>query len=185
MTTDNLGVVMPDILEEFGPGLKFDVMLSMSHALMRDKIDSSRITGFNIDKNGNFRITFNFYAQILVQDKENKKSWLNGREVFLGLTLKGKAIVKETSPSEKVLIILPKTAEASTCKILKNNGEEAIVEQMLITSGLNVQLEQALNLLKPLELPMKNPVTLPELECLGFSFSDFNVNFRKGYLEIG
>jgi hypothetical protein len=44
------------------------------------------------------------------------------------LTLKGKAIIKETSPGEKVLIILPKTAEASTCKILKNNGEEAVVE---------------------------------------------------------
>lgn len=66
MTTDNLGIVMPDILEEFGPGLNFDVMLSMSHTLMKDKVDSQRITGFNIDKNGNFRFTLNFYAQILV-----------------------------------------------------------------------------------------------------------------------
>ena len=176
---------MPDILEEFGTGLKFDIMISMSHTLMRDKIDSQRITGFNIDKNGNFRFTVNFYAQILVQDKQNKKAWLNAREVFLGLTLKGKAIIKETSPGEKVLIILPKTAEASTCKILKNSGEEAVVEQMLITSGLNVQLEQALNLLKPFELPMKNPETPPELECLGFRLSDFSIDFKKGYIEIG
>lgn len=128
MTTDNLGIVMPDILEEFGPGLRFDIMLSMSHTLMRDKIDNQRMTGFNIDKNGNFRFTLNFYSQILVQDKQNKRGWINAREVFLGLTLKGKAIIKETSPGEKILIILPKSAEASTVKILKSNGEEAVVE---------------------------------------------------------
>ena len=56
---------------------------------------------------------------------------------------------------------------------------------MLITSGLNVQLEQAINMLKPFELPMKNPTTPPELECLGFRLSDFSIDFRKGYLEIG
>jgi len=138
MTTDNLGIVMPDILEEFGPGLKFDVMLSMSHTLMKDKVDSQRITGFNIDKNGNFRFTLNFYAQILVQDKNNKKGWLNAREVFLGLTLKGKAVIKEITPTDKALVLIAKTVEVSTCKILKNNGEEAVVEQMLITSGFNV-----------------------------------------------
>ena len=66
MTTENLGIVMPDILEEFGPELRFDIMLSMSHTLMRDQIDNQRITGFNIDKNGNFRFTLNFYSQILV-----------------------------------------------------------------------------------------------------------------------
>jgi hypothetical protein len=108
---------------------------------MKDKVDSQKITGFNMDKNGNFRFTLNFYAQILVQDKNNKKGWLNAREVFIGLTLKGKAIIKESSSNEKVLVVIAKTAEVSTCKILKTNGEEAVVEQMLITSGFNVQLE--------------------------------------------
>ena len=58
--------------------------------------------------------------------------------IFLGLTLKGKAIIKESSSNEKVLVVIAKTAEVSTCKILKTNGEEAVVEQMLITSGFNV-----------------------------------------------
>jgi len=40
MTTNNLGIVMPEILEEFGPDLKFDVLVSMSHNLMKDKVDS-------------------------------------------------------------------------------------------------------------------------------------------------
>lgn len=61
MTTSNLGLVMPDILEEFGDNQKFDIMFSMSHTLMKDKIDSQRITGFNLDKNGNFRFQLNFY----------------------------------------------------------------------------------------------------------------------------
>lgn len=56
---------------------------------------------------------------------------------------------------------------------------------MLITSGLNVQLEQAVGMMKPFELPMKNPATPPELECLGFRLSDFSVDFKKGFMEIG
>lgn len=32
---------------------------------------------------------------------------------------------------------------------------------------------------------MKNPESPPELECLGFSLSDFNIDFKKGYIEIG
>jgi hypothetical protein len=94
-------------------------------------------------------------------------------------------VIKENHSGEKVLILIAKTAEASTCKILKNNGEEAVVEQMLITSGINVQLEQAINALKPFEIPMKNPESPPELECLGFRLSDFSIDFKKGYLEIG
>lgn len=61
MTTSNLGLIMPDIPEEFGDNQKFDIMVSMSHTLMKDKIDSQRITGFNLDKNGNFRFQLNFY----------------------------------------------------------------------------------------------------------------------------
>jgi hypothetical protein len=44
------------------------------------------------------------------------------------LTFKGKVVIKETSSSEKILILMAKSAEASTVKILKNNGEEAVVE---------------------------------------------------------
>lgn len=32
---------------------------------------------------------------------------------------------------------------------------------------------------------MKNPESPAELECLGFKLSDFNVEFKKGYAEVG
>lgn len=54
-----------------------------------------------------------------MQDKNNRSGWLNAREVFLGLTFKGKITTKEISSTEKLLIIVPKSGEATTVKILK------------------------------------------------------------------
>ena len=36
----------------------------------------------------------------------------------------------------------------------------------------------------PYRVPMSNPPTPPEMECLGFKFADFDVLFRKGYSEL-
>ena len=85
--------VLPDFYKSFGRK-KFDVMLSLSHNLLKDKIDGMRITGLNFDKNGNFRFTFNIYAQIIV-DMNGSGQWVNGREIYLGLTYKGKLVIKE------------------------------------------------------------------------------------------
>lgn len=85
--------IMPDIAEKHGVK-KFDVMFSLSHNLLKSQLDGARVTGFNLDKNGNFRFTFNIYAQILV-DTTGNKNWVNEREVFLGLTYKGKFVVKD------------------------------------------------------------------------------------------
>jgi len=55
---------------------------------------------------------------------------------------------------------------------------------MLVQSGINMQLEQALKYVQPYEFPMKNLPHLPEVECLGFQLADLDINFRKGYLEL-
>lgn len=143
------------------------------------------MTGFNLDKNGNFRFTLNIYSQLLIDKKMTNGDWVNAREIFLGLTYKGKLVVKETKPGEKVLLIVSKNAEVSNVKILDENQEEVVVEQMMITSGLNVQFEQVISLMKPYEIPLKNPPTPKEVECLGFKLTDLNVGFKKGYMEIG
>merc|ERR1712127_269346 len=93
--------------------------------------------------------------------------------------------VKENKLGEKTLLIVSKSAEVSNVKILDEDGEEVIVEQMMITSGMNVQFEQAISMLKPYEIPLKNPPTPKEVECLGFKLSDLNVSFKKGYMEVG
>jgi hypothetical protein len=53
--------LLPEIFKEFGRK-KFDIMGSLSHNLIKDKLEGLRITGFNLDKNGNFRMTLNLFA---------------------------------------------------------------------------------------------------------------------------
>jgi len=55
----------------------------------------------------------------------------------------------------------------------------------MITSGLNVQFEQMISMMKPKEIPLRNPPTPKEIECLGFKLSNLTVDFKKGYIEFG
>jgi hypothetical protein len=159
-------------------------MLSLSHNLIKSKLDGTRVTGFNQDKNGNFRFTFNIHAQILV-DMTGNKDWQNAREIFLGLTYKGKFVVKEDRPGEKKLLIVSKSAEVSNVKIFKEGDEEMVVEQMMITSFLNVQFEQMISTLPPKEYSLKSPPNPKEMECLGFKLSDVTLDFKKGFMQLG
>ncbi len=82
-------------------------------------------------------------------------------------------------------MLVAKSAEVSNIKVLDKAGEEVVVEQMMITSVMNVQFEQLIGMIKPYQIPLKNPPTPKELECLGFTLSDLMVHFKKGFLEIG
>ena len=59
-----------------------------------------------------------------------------------------------------------------------------VAEQMMLTAGLNVQMEQALGMIPPKEFPLINPPSPKELECLGFKLGELDMNFKKGYLEL-
>jgi hypothetical protein len=41
-----------------------------------------------------------------------------------------------------------------------------------------------IGMLKPYSIPLKNPPTPKELECLGFTLSDLSLDFKKGYMEM-
>ena len=56
---------------------------------------------------------------------------------------------------------------------------------MLVTSAINIQMEQAIKMIPPFEYPLRNPPTPREVECLGFKFSQITVDFKKGFMEIG
>lgn len=103
--------------------------------------------------------------------------------MYVGLTAKGKFIVKEVN-GEKVLVIAPKGCEVSNMKIYNAKEEELVAEQMMLTAALNVQMEQALNLIPPKEIPLVNPPSPKELECLGFKLGEVDLNFKKGYMEV-
>lgn len=92
--------------------------------------------------------------------------------------------MKELSETEKVMVVFPKALELSSLKIFNNQEEEQVMEQMVITSGFNMQFESMLKMVEPFEIPMNNPPTPPELECLGFKLSNADIKFKKGYLEM-
>ena len=45
---------------------------------------------------------------------------------------------------------------------------------MVLTSGFNVKLEELLKMAEPIEIPMNNPPTPAEMECLGFRLCVLN-----------
>ncbi len=61
MNTKMFTTMLPDVAKLYG-AKRFDVMLSMSHALIQQNLENSKMTGFQLDKNGNFRFNFNIFA---------------------------------------------------------------------------------------------------------------------------
>ena len=82
------------------------------------------------------------------------------------------------------MVVFPKALELTSLKILNKEDESQTMEEMVLTSGFNVQFEQLLKMVEPFEIPMNNPPTPPEMECLGFKLSDAMINFKKGFLEF-
>jgi len=46
LNTDVLGLLMPQLVEEYGANKNIDLMVSLSHALISEKLDSSKVSGF-------------------------------------------------------------------------------------------------------------------------------------------
>ena len=79
--------------------------------------------------------------------------------------------------------MVPKNAEMSNVKVLDKNENEMDLEQMLITSAFNVQMDKVFKTIPPYEKAIKDLVMPQELECFHFALEDFSLNFKKGYLE--
>lgn len=109
--------------------------------------------------------------------------------MFAEMTLKGRAMVTDNSQGERVLSVVPKIAEISSLRIYKKadspeKEEEMVAEEMLITAGINVKLEQMIGMLPPREIPLRDPPSPEELSCIGFALGQMELKFRKGYVEL-
>ena len=185
MNSNGLQVLLPSVFEEVGPNKPIDFYISMSHSLLGTKLDGVRPTGFQMDKNGNFKFVFNIAITLLVKKEGKANEWDEARSAYLSFTAKGKVTTNTSNKKgERLMTIFPKSAELSHVKIYDKDDKEQELEQMLITSGFNVQMDTLFKMIKPYELPMKNLPTPPEVECLGIALSDLNVNFKKGYVEV-
>lgn len=123
MTTDTLALVLPEFGNEFGPGRAIDLYFSLSHSLVSNKLENTKASGFQMDKNGNFRFIFNFSTTVLVEKKGERNAWDEARSIFISLVAKGKVIVKENPDGTRVMQIVPKMGEIADIKIL-NAAEE-------------------------------------------------------------
>lgn len=92
-----------------------------------------------MDKNGNFRFAVNLGFEILVEKEGKHKQYDEARAIYIQLIAKGKIIIKEGKrKKDRTLILMAKNAEMGGAKIFKPDGEEMVVEQMVLTSGVNV-----------------------------------------------
>lgn len=114
LNTTNIGLLMQSVIEEFGEDKNVDFYISLSHSLISKKIENAKVSGFQIDKNGNFRFQFNFSVTILVEDDNG--GFKEARSMYVGLTAKGKFLIVDQH-GERVLQIAPKGAEVSSLKI--------------------------------------------------------------------
>ena len=138
-----------------------------------------------MDKNGNFKFVLNISVTLLIQKEGVKKEWDEARSMFMSFTAKGKVTTNTTNRNgEKLLTVFAKSAELSQLKMFDGEGEEKELEQMLITSGFNVQAEALFKNIPPFEMPMKNLPSPPEVECLGIQLADLDINFKKGFCEV-
>ena len=69
----------------------------------------------------------------------------------------------------------PKMGEISQLKIYDKDENEIELEAMVITTGFNSQMEKVFNTMKPFQMPMKQPPTPPEMECLGIKLADLQI----------
>lgn len=182
MNTKNLGLIAPTLFKEFGQDSNIDFFVSLSHSLVAQKIEGAKVSGFSLEKNGNFRFTINFSVVILVEDAEG--NYKEARSLYCGLAAKGKAAVVEKSWGDKVLQIQPRGGEVSTLKIFDAEDKEMVAEEMMFTTALNLQLEKLVKFVPPKEFRLKKNAPPKELECLGFTVGDSDIRFKKGFVEM-
>lgn len=180
LNTTNIGLLIAEVLDEFGADKDVDLYISLSHSLISKKVENAKLSGFQIDKNGNFRFQFNFSVTILV---DGDSGWIEARSMYVGLTAKGKFLITEKR-GEKVLSITPKGLEVSNLKIFNQRDEAMVSEEMMFTTGLNIQLEQFISMMPSKDIPLAKPPSPKELECLGLKLTDMDLKFKKGYLEV-
>jgi hypothetical protein len=136
---------MPQFIEDYGENKKIDVVFSPSHDLFLDGVPNSKMSGVYMDKNGNWKIQLNIPAQINIEMMPG--IWEPIRHLYITLVAKAKITTNNSNPDDKVFIFTPKAIEMANM-IVKKGDEEMQMEQMMIQSMFNIQLETAKKMFK-------------------------------------
>ena len=128
LTTTTVGMVVPSFKEEYGDNRPLDVVLTASHDFMTTGLGSDSVTpsGLSLDANGNFAITANVGAQLIVEAKDKVQQ--EARAVYVTLQLKGKMFVADAEFDNRTFVVLPKSVQMPTFKVMNKEGEEQFLE---------------------------------------------------------
>ena len=181
LTSTTVGIAVPSFKEEFGEGKKIDLVGTLSHEFFTDKITDANPTGITLDKNGMLKITFNAGAKMVIE--KSAGDWVEARDFYATLQIKAKVSTNQTDPYTKHFTIAPKNLELSLFKIFKGE-EEMFLEQMLLQSFVNLQIEQVRKFLKPFRFNTTRANEAKELACMGIAVSGIDIKPRKGLLQF-
>ena len=67
MNTGILAKVLPSIKEDYGDDKNIDIVLTPSHAEFKKGFPNSDISQFQMDKDGNWKISLNLFAKLRVE----------------------------------------------------------------------------------------------------------------------
>lgn len=133
LTTTTIGMVVPSFKEEYGDNRPLNVVLSGSHEFMTSGLGGDVTpTGVSIDEKGNFQITANLGAQLIVENKQGVQE--EARAVYVQFALKGKMFVADPQFDNRTFVILPKSLQMPIFKVMNSQQEEQYLEQMLVQS---------------------------------------------------
>jgi hypothetical protein len=183
LTTSTIGTVIPTFKEEYGEDKNIDIMFSPSHSLFLAGFPNTKMTGIYIDKNGNWKVQINIVMNLNVET--SPRNWESARDIYMTVVFKMKTAVNSTDPLAKVFSVTPKNIEITNLKVLKGE-EEMQMEQMMIQSVTNIQLENVKKMFRTFPYTMKdllkqNP---KELSCLGFNVADIDASFKKSQVQF-
>ncbi len=80
MTTTSLGMVLPSIKEEYGEGKKVDVVGTLSHEFLQDKVPELKISGVTISAKGIISAQINFGMQLIIEKSPDE--WVDARSFY-------------------------------------------------------------------------------------------------------
>jgi len=179
LTTTTIGMAIPQFKEQFGDNKPIDIVFDPSHSFMVEGLGSVSPTSVTIDANGNFNVGANLGAQIIIDPKGESSL---GRAIYVQFQLKGKMFVADQHQDNRTLVILPKSLSMPVFKVKTPDGEEQFMEQMLVQSMIDFQLDNLKKQFKPAIIPLKKFNNPRELQCLGFNLTNVNVKINKHFL---
>jgi len=184
LTTSTLGAIVPEFVEQYGANKKVDLVFSPSHDLFLDGVPDSKSSGIYMDKNGNWKFQVNLPLQLNVETMPGL--WEPARTMFVTMTAKAKISTKvDENGDNKMFVLNPKSIEM-TKMVVKKGEEVQEMEQMMIQSMVNIQLEQAKKMFY--EMPGRLSTLLkrlpPQMACFGFGVSDLDISFKKSQMQF-